>query len=293
MWLRETHDLLRFVVAVMGRLPIVTPVAIYAAVIGSGWRDDRYRHWSVCWRVQRPLRRPWLVTAFLLLATVAATGAAYIAPAYTPEQPLRRYRPRAAGRRRAIRDLGGRVGGARARSRVPMRPGDGCRPTSSPPTSVPWGGSASRSCSGRRGRRSGPAPASVAAFTVKPLADGQQVTLSVVPREPGVTVTFVLPAGVSPARSSLPGLPRLGRWTASFIAPPPEGISWEASFRGASPEQLREIRIAISSSRLPGGTGWQSLPGWLPQETAVWSATATWIIPAAAGLGIAPVPSLR
>ena len=34
MWLREAQDLLRFIVAIMGRLPIITPAFVYAAVLG-------------------------------------------------------------------------------------------------------------------------------------------------------------------------------------------------------------------------------------------------------------------
>jgi hypothetical protein len=123
-----------------------------------------------------------------------------------------------------------------------------------------------------------------------PLPDGTHVTLSVVPREPGVAVAFVLPEGVTPARSSPAGIVRNGHWIATYIAVPPEGIAWDGSFRKGTDQALPNIRVAISSARLPGGSGWQSLPEWLPQEVAVWSANATWVLPAQV---IAPVPPLR
>ena len=41
LWLREAHDLSRFVVAIMGRLPIVTPSFVYAAMISVAGADDR------------------------------------------------------------------------------------------------------------------------------------------------------------------------------------------------------------------------------------------------------------
>ena len=104
--------------------------------------------------------------------------------------------------------------------------------------------------------------------------------LSVVPREPGLTVTFVLPAGMVPARSSLPGVVRLGRWTATFVAVPAEGIAWRSQLpRRRAERRCRTSRIAVTSARFPGGTGWQGLPAWLPQDTAVWSANATWVLP--------------
>jgi len=133
----------------------------------------------------------------------------------------------------------------------------------------------------------------VSGFLLSPLPDGIQLTLSVVPREAGLTVSFVLPHGVTPARSSLPGTLRLERWTASFVAPPAEGIAWEASFRGVTAEALRETRLAITSTGLPGGSGPQRLPAWLPQERTVWTSTATWIVPATSGPDIPPVPPLR
>jgi hypothetical protein len=51
--------------------------------------------------------------------------------------------------------------------------------------------------------------------------------------------------------------------------------------------------VAVTSHRLPGGAGWQSLPAWLPQERTVWSASATWIVDPFAPPAIAPVPPLR
>ena len=41
LWLRDTVELLRFMVAVFGRLPIVTPVSVYAGVMTGGGRDGR------------------------------------------------------------------------------------------------------------------------------------------------------------------------------------------------------------------------------------------------------------
>ena len=40
---------------------------------------------------ERPLGTPWALTAAALFAVAIAIGAVYLAPAYTNEQPLRRY----------------------------------------------------------------------------------------------------------------------------------------------------------------------------------------------------------
>jgi hypothetical protein len=160
-------------------------------------------------------------------------------------------------------------------------------------TSVPWGRYAFPFVFRTHAPPLGPAPARLGAFSVEPVAGGVRMTLAVVPEEPGLTIALVLPAGLSPARSSLPGVSRLGRGTATFIAPPPEGISWEASFSGGVEAQLRETRVMVTAPGLPGGSGWQRLPAWLPQEAAAWTATATWVLAASSAPGIAPVPALR
>ena len=237
--------------------------------------------------------RPWVLTSLLLLATAAASTAAYVAPAYTSEEPLRRHV-------RALQDGNAATATWEVASVEPgldLNPDApaGWMPATSPVPnlSVPWGQYRFPFVFRAAGPALGPAPVTIAALTITPVAEGTQIAISVVPREPGLTVSFVLPPGVTPARSNLPGVQRLRSWTATFIAPPPEGIAWEATFRGPVGDQLRDTRIAVTSPRIPGGQGWQSLPGWLPQDTAVWSATATWIVSAASVPTIAPVPPLR
>jgi hypothetical protein len=139
----------------------------------------------------------------------------------------------------------------------------------------------------------GPVPADVGSFTIRPLDGGTELSLTVVPRERGLTVAFVMPDTVAPARSNIPGRRRLGRWTATYVGVPAEGVTFDASFRDVPADRLRELRVAVLMHGFPDGSGWQRLPAWLPQERAVWSATATWVIPAGAGLGIATVPPLR
>jgi hypothetical protein len=291
LWLRDTSDLLWFGVAVMGRLPIVTPVFVYAALAGAAGIMIVPPLIALLAR-ERPLVRPWLVTVVLLLAIAAAGSAAYVAPAYTAERPLRRSV-------RALQDAGAagsiwEVGSVEPGLDLgPDAPGAWRPAATAADTSVPWGRFPFPFVFRAAGPPLGPPPAAIASFTVEPLADGHRLSLSVVPREPGIVLRFILPAGIAPVRSSLPGVELDGRWSATFVAPPPEGLAWEASFRGVAPEALRQTMVGIGSARLPGGDGWQSLPAWLPQDTVVWSASAAWVVPATAGPGIAPVPPLR
>lgn len=291
LWLRETYDLLYFVVAVMGRMSAITPAATYAAILtASGIMIAPPLIGLLA--SARPLMRPWLATAILLLACAGAASAAYMAPAYTREQPLRRFV-------RVLQDGKAPTATWEVASLEPgldlpeTAPGTWTPTDSGVQASVPWGRFGLPFVFRATGPALGPAPIAISSFSVTPLPDGVQLTCSIVPREPGTTVSFVLPAGVLPARSNFPGRDRLGRWTARFVAPPAEGIAWQASFHDVLPGQLQHTHIVVSSSRIPGGAGWQGLPGWLPQEASVWSAAATWIVPATSGPAIAPVPPLR
>jgi hypothetical protein len=93
-----------------------------------------------------------------------------------------------------------------------------------------------------------------------------------------------------PARSSLPGIVQRGRWRAIYTAIPAAGVTWTASFKRGSDAALASTAAIIISSRFPGGSGWQSLPGWLPQQNAVWHAELMWVLRPPAT--IAPVPTL-
>jgi hypothetical protein len=72
---------------------------------------------------------------------------------------------------------------------------------------------------------------------------------------------------------------------------PPAGVTWRASFKPGLEPRLLDTRAVVMSSRFPGGDGWQSLPGWLPQQNTVWDLDVAWMLPATPP--IAPVPPLR
>ena len=101
----------------------------------------------------------------------------------------------------------------------------------------------------------------------------------------------MLPEGVQPSRSNLPGVVVRGRWRAAYVAVPPDGVTWRASFKTGLESKLTSTHALISSPRFPGGSGWQSLPAWLPQEHVVWDVNLAWIL--APPVVIAPVAPIR
>lgn len=289
MWLRDAVELVRFAVAVLGRLPLVTPVFVFPAllaVIGLMIAPP----FIASTASERPLLRPSIVTVVCLSALAVTAPLAYLAPAYTTAEPLRRDV-------RAFQDDGGAVSLWQVGSNEPgldVAAGGPVNWTAGrmdQATTVPRALLRNPFVFSATALPLGGAPAEVTSFALREVTGGIEMAIAVAAREPGLAVAFVLPAGVTPARSSLPGALRSGRWTAVYIAPPADGVAFRASFAGVPPERLRDTRVAVTSARLPGGTGWQRLPDWLPQERTVWTARATWVLPNPAPLE--PVPPLR
>jgi hypothetical protein len=293
LWLRDTLDLLRFTVAIFGRQPIITPPFVFAALMTAAGAMLVPPFFAAT-TSGRPLRRPALTTG-LLLALVAACGmAAWLAPAYTSERPLRRFA-------RVVQDTGSATSVWHVSSLEPGldlgagAPRGWSRATGPVQTSIPFGSLAQPFVFTTTAAPLQPPPIVMGRFEITPAAaaSGWTVALTATPQEPTVTLSIVLPAGVTPARSNLPGVSRGGRWTATFVGVPPEGLAWHASFANTTDATLRGVRLGVTVSGLPGGEGWQRLPAWLPQDATAWSAWTSWVIDPSAAAPLAPVPPLR
>jgi hypothetical protein len=276
LWLRNTVDLLRFATAVFGRLPLITPVYVFAAIIAAGLIMVGPPIVALVTR-PLPIRRPALLTAALLILIAIATAVAVLAPGYTYERPLRRHvralqEPDSAT---SIWEIASIEPGVDLAAGAPI---GWTRQTDAVAVSVPWGRFNHPFVFRTRTEPLGPAPADVTGFMITPTGTGVDLSVSVVPRRPAVAISFVLPSGLVPSRSSLPGALRLRQWVATFVAPPREGIAWRATFDGTAASRLNDLRVIVTDSGFPGGSGWQRLPDWLPQDRAVWTATATWVL---------------
>jgi hypothetical protein len=289
LWLRDTVELLRFMVALLGRMPFVTPVWVYSALM-LACGAMVVPPFVAAIAATTPLLRPKLVSATLLLAVAVTGGLAYAAPAYTYQQPQRRYlrvltEPDAAT---STYEVGSQEPGLDLDAGAP---GGWYRATDMPKTTLPFGRFGPPYVFRTTAPAPAPAPASVSGFTITQVAAGAEVTMTITPQAPGLTAAFVLPEGVQPSRSSLPGTVVRGHWRAAYIAVPAGGVTWRASFKRGAEAKLPSTHAVIWSARFPGGGGWQSLPAWLPQERAVWDVTLAWIVKPPAV--IAPVAPLR
>ena len=288
LWLRETLELLRFMVALLGRMPFVTPVWVYAALMLTCGAMV-VPPFIAAVAATKPLMRPSLVSTALLVAVVVTAGLAYAAPAYTYDQPQRRYI-------RVMTEPGASTSTFEVGSQEPGldldagAPGGWYRATDVPKTTVPFGAFGPPYVFRTTAASPGAAPASVGGFTLKPITAGTEVTMTITPQAPGLTAAFVLPEGVVPSRTNFPGAIVRGRWRAAYIGVPADGVTWRASFKSGLESRLAATQAVILSSRFPGGGGWQSLPAWLPQEHVVWDVNVAWILSPAAVIA-PPQPS--
>jgi hypothetical protein len=288
LWLHPTSDLLHFTVAVFGRLPVITPVFVYGALIAAAGLMLVPPLVATITKT-KAFVRPSLETALCLFAIAVTAGVAYVAPAYTNEEPLRRAaRAVQDGDDPAIWDVGTVEPGI---DLVEDAPAGWTAAGTAPDAPVPMRQLPHPFVFRAKGPSLGPAPIAIAALTAEPLAAGTELAVTVVPRDPGLTISFVLPDGLVPARSNLPGVVRRGRWTATYVAPTPEGVVFRAGFAGTDPGRLRDLRVVATAMGPGDGSGWQP-PAWLPQSHTAWSVEASWIV-APFALPIAPVPPLR
>jgi peptidase M28-like protein len=289
LWLRETTELLRFTIAVLGRMPFITPVWVYPALMLTGGLMVVPPFVSAV-VATKPLLRPSFVTALLFIVVAIAAGLSYSAPAYTHAQPQRRDA-------RVIVDPGASVATYEVASQEPgldleeSAPRGWYRVTDAPQAATPFPAFHMPFVFRTKAPSPGPPPAVVSAFTLTPSPQGTDLSMTIVPQTPGLTAAFLLPDDVKPVRSNLPGIMAGHNWRAAYIAIPSEGVTWRATFAHGVESRLPAAQALIVSSRFPGGSGWQSLPAWLPQEHAVWSLRVIWIL--GTPTAIPPVPPLK
>jgi hypothetical protein len=273
--------LFEFLVAVLGRLPIVAPVWVlpgFIAFIGVmiappaaaaliGLVEGRRGHGSM---------------GGVLLAAFALTlGLAYMAPAYTADRPARRsvvyVNDLLTGQ--AWWEVGGNEPGLdlanSAEQAARWRPIDRGTPI---PASVTVG-SASGAFKFRRPAESTPAPARVIARIVPATDSPGQIDyeVAVTPQREGLGATLHLPPALVPVRATPVGGSCPNTWCATYLAVPPEGMTFRVRLPIAATPSLASAAVTIGTSTLPGSDG-RRLLSWLPQERTDWTTYAQWIV---------------
>ena len=298
LWINDAIALVRFAVPVLGRLPIVTPLFAYPALLlcfglfivppllaivgdagprsvsatGSpGPKAGRY----ASTRAGLPLA----------LALVLACAWCWFAPAYTGERPLYgsiwyvndldngRARWQIASNEPGIHvGVNGPIAGG---WQAGTPPGSFGVPIRLSPGPFAYYGASSTA----------EPPPVTATGSLRREQDGASIEINVVPRRPGLAVVFSLPPGVVPEQTSLVGRQASGGpFTARYAALPPEGVTFHADIGRSDADRLesgagepRATVLAIAPG-LPGAA-WPTLPSWLPRERVVWQARSYFAIP--------------
>jgi hypothetical protein len=282
LWGPELREMLRFAVPLLGRMPLVTPVAVLpAALLGGLAMVAPPVAVILATRSPRLTSLPRaLATPLLVLALTLSFAWCYVAEAYTRERPLWRYAQYVAdyASGRAAWEVAGNEPGLDVHlgrdapagwhaASGPLLPGV-------PAAGFPF------PFAFRALARPGPPPLAVHG-TTSTSAGELRVEIRVTPTDAGSTVVFALPPGLVPKRASLPGRLRDGWWTAAYGAVPAGTIVFTAGFDAAAADRLDGVRAGLLTPALPGGTGWLGQPAWLGTERSVWYSKA---------LHLAPVP---
>lgn len=278
-WGSNAIQLAGFLPPMFGRLPLVTPLWAYPALVGLvGLMLTPPLLAIVIGRRRRSTPHTW-VGAALLVALVVSGGLAYASAAYTTERPARRLARFVQDgiARRAFWEVAGQEPGVDLHGRrgVAWR-----RVAEAPPTTVPLP-TLTQPFVFRTAATALDAPPAGVTARIAAGASGLDLEIAVTPRARGLTVTFVLPRGVRPVTSNLAGTIRDDRWQATMIAPPADGVVLSARLGNVSLDALQKAAVVIVQSGLPGGAGWQGLPGWLPQDRFVWTARSIYLVSAA------------
>jgi Peptidase family M28 len=273
LWLDNLAALVMFTVPMFGRQPIITPAWIYPALLTVA--GVMFGPPAVAMLIgRRRLLRPAAATAVALAAGAGTLAWAWMAPAYTVERPLRseaRYVHDAASGR-AFLEVASLEPGLDIGTGAPS---GWAAVSDPPPASLPLP-SLSFPFVFRGPADPSPAPASVS-LTFE--AATARTTLRVTPDEPGLEAAIVMPDGVRPTDSNLPGIVRRGRWMVRFAGLPAEGFAWTA--RLPDGRRAGGLKVVIVRHGLPGAAA-GAVPAWLTADRSVWETSSMWIVDPAA-----------
>ena len=282
-WVRSTIDLLFYANALLGRLAMIAPVWAFAAILSIAGLFVAPPFIAAVTAGSRGLGRPQIFTAFCVIALAGTGLAAYFGEAYSDRHPLRRFARfvQDGGRQTAMWEIGSNEPGLDVdlASGLAWQPDNGSIPRTVPIAPLP-----------HPFKFTAPAepevvPASVSISTAA-VGDATELTVTVRTEDPSAFVTLMLPPGVKPVRSNLPGTisSANNRWRSTFVAPPFDGVMWRIVLPAGAESRLGETGVFVQTA----GTR----PAWLPTTRTAWSVRWMYVIPIGPLLP-APVPGVQ
>ncbi len=265
LWIPDVVSMCGFLVALLGTLPIVSPVWILPSLLllaaftlappllallaASGWP------------------RPRFLTRAVLVATALSVVWAYRAPAYTPDRPLRM----------ALLSIGDGDGPRTSTmlgvaGNEPALDLGAAAPMLMPVASVP--DVIARFTGGARFVSLGVSPEVEPAGRVSCVERSTEsgevgLAVTVVPAAEGLQVRLELPEGRLPLRSNRPGLVRGGRWTAAYVAVPMEGVTFDVMLPAQVAGRACDGQMLLRRHR-PVDPATGRVPAWLDRPGIAW-----------------------
>ncbi len=282
-WADNTWLLLRFIVPLFGWLPIVPPVWLYPAVMAvAALMIVPPAVATLAGRTGRAVRsrRTGLALAALFVVTALL---AWASPAYTSLRPEMRtaWYVQDDIMKRAWWQVGGPEPALEVGEPGPLNAA--WRPVTDAIAATLRVGPLDAAFAFRTPvvPLLGAAPAEVSAIAAR-LPDGQTtLDVTIVPRAL-LTVRLVLPPGLRPSSSTLAGVVIDQAWRATYIAPPPAGLTIRLTFDGRDRVDLNGAALMFLTSGVPG-VGGERWPAWLVRERTAWRTRTILIEPLGAG----------
>ena len=243
--LRETLLFAAFLPPLLSGAGIVTPVWVFPALVGGLAVMLAPPLLALC--VAECRRRPRFVTRALIVATAAAFAWSFSAPAYTALRPLRV----SVGQLTTAEDGGAHVVMS---SSEPILEFGGAAPVLIP--GMPDSRDLRRLVRGAfvaTGRVAPTPPPATVHVTETAVGYDLALRVKVLPTQAGLSAAITLPEGVTPVRSTIPGVVSHGRWRALYVAVPvPGGFECELVVASEDASLAREGLVLV---RAPGASG--------------------------------------
>lgn len=289
LWAADAWTLLNFAVAILARLPLVTPIWLFpVAFMGIGlflWPP------VIAVLVGRPtLRiRHGLAASVLMIVVVIAAALVLLAPAYSAEQP----------QRRSATFVDDRITGEAYWRLTGNEPGVDI---GAGPTNVQWHPVEASASAGPwlsagafvfEGRVEAPAHDDLPRVTslVTRRDEGADIEVTIAAHSfDRLSTAFVLPESVVPTQTSLPGRTSYGHWRATHVNVPREGLTWRATVPAGQGPSLDETSVWFAHPGVPGGDA-TGLPAWLSRERTAWNAMTLTMVPTTPDEVLGPVES--
>ena len=283
LWVSNTIDLVFYANALLGRLAIIAPVWAFAAILSIAGLFVVPPFIAAMTAGSPGLARPPIFTAFCVIALTVTGLAAYFGEAYSDRHPLRRFARYVQddGTKTAMWEIGGSEPGLDVdlASGLEWRPDDGSTPRAVPvaPLRQPFVFTAAAPPS--------ETPATVSVSTSR-AGDALEMTVTVRPSDPSAFVTLMLPPGVKPVRSNLPGTisSANNRWRSTFVAPPADGVLRRVVLPAGAEPRLGETGVLVQTAGDPAA--------WMPRARTAWSVRSVYVMPIGPALP-APVPGVQ